>query len=125
MQAKGRSEAIALDRQKIRRFEWSVRPSRKKKGTLIGLGVGFGLGWVGMVTLAQSCEGNCSTGSGLFYGAIYSTALAALGAGVGALTSPGERWAEVSVDRIPSGGGAWPRTERCSAGSRASRWRRC
>ena len=110
VQAQGRSEAVALDREKIRRFEWSVRPSRKKKGALIGLGVGFGLGLAGTFILCETFGTSCPVGEGLVFGTVYGVAVGAFGAGVGALASPGERWAEVSLDRIPSGGGgAGPR----------------
>lgn len=108
-QAQGAAEAVVLERQEIRRIEWSVRPSRRKKGALIGLGVGFGVGLAGTFILCEAFGTDCPAGEGLVFGALYGLATGALGAVVGALVSPGEHWAEVSLDRIPSATNAEPR----------------
>lgn len=101
----GRSEAVVLERQDIRRVEWSVRPSRKKKGALLGLGIGFGAGLVGTFLLCDAYGTGCPAGEGAVFGTFYGSLLGAVGAGVGALVAPGERWTEVALDRLGPGDG--------------------
>ena len=103
------ADAVVLAPRDIHRLEWSVRPSRKKKGTLIGLGVGFGVGFLGTGILCALFGDECPTGEGVVYGTLYGLATGALGAAVGALVSPGEHWAEVPLNRFPSGTHAEPR----------------
>jgi hypothetical protein len=105
-----RADAVVLEPSDIHRLERSVRPSRKKKGTLIGLGVGFGVGFLGTGILCALFGDGCPTGEGIAYGTIYGLATGALGAAVGAIVSPGEHWAEVPLSRIPSGANAEPRS---------------
>ena len=89
----------------VSRLERSVGPSRKGKGALIGLGVGFGLGLAGTFVLCELYGSSCPTGEGFVYGSIYGAAAGAVGAGLGALVAPGERWADVPTDAIRLGQG--------------------
>ena len=59
VQVKGRPEAVVLERHEIRRLERSVRPSRKKKGALLGLGIGFGAGVAGTFLLCEAYGTEC------------------------------------------------------------------
>ncbi len=70
---------------------------------MIGLGVGFGVGFLGTGILCALFGDECPAGEGIAYGTLYGLATGALGATVGALVSPGERWAEVPVNRIHAG----------------------
>jgi hypothetical protein len=97
------SEARVFTRVDVSRLERSVRQSRKKKGALIGLGVGFAVGLAGTFILCESFGTSCPTGEGFVYGTIYGAAVGALGAGVGAMVAPGEQWEDVPLSVIHSG----------------------
>jgi hypothetical protein len=103
------ADTIVLEPRYIQRLEWSVRPSRKKKGTLIGLGVGFGVGFLGTGILCALFGDECPTGEGIAYGTLYGLATGGVGAAVGAIVAPGEHWAEVPLDKIPPTTNAEPR----------------
>ena len=106
-------EPSVVARGEVSRLEWSVKPSRKKKGAFIGLGVGFGLGVAGTFILCESFGTSCPTGEGIGYALfIFGPATGAAGAGIGALVAPGERWADVPIDLVHSA----DRTERPPAG---------
>jgi hypothetical protein len=104
VQADRHAEAIVLAREDIQRLEWSLQPSRKRKGALIGLGVGFAAGFFSILALCRwfdtACPGDLRRG--LFWGALHGVAVGVGGMAVGALAAPGERWAEVSQERFPS-----------------------
>jgi hypothetical protein len=106
----GEDRARVVARGDVARLERSVRPSRKGRGALIGLAVGFGAGFT-----FTAAFGNCSetggfqhcTGTALaVYGAVTGAAAGAAGAGIGALVAPGERWAEAALPAAPAGPGA-------------------
>jgi hypothetical protein len=83
----------------VTRLERSVRPSRRATGALAGFIVG--LAAVGLKTLHDGgCNDGCNGGD------VATAGLVALStAAVGAIVSPGERWAVV-----PVGGGQGPAT---------------
>jgi hypothetical protein len=97
------SEARAFSRVDITRLERRVRQGRKKKGAIIGLGVGFAVGLAGTFALCESFGTSCPTGEGFVYGTLYGSAVGALGAGVGALVAHGEQWEDVPLDVVLSG----------------------
>ncbi len=88
----GRDAAAVVARADLLRVERSVRPGRKGKGALIGLGAGFAIGFVGAALL-----GNCDETGGTDrcvnagWGSLYGAAAGVAGAGLGALVAPGER----------------------------------
>ena len=85
-----------VPRSTVRRFEISTRPSRKKKGALIGACIGAGPGLLLGLGMAAWCDGGgCVVGS-----LIAGAALGALpGAAIGAAVAPGDKWVEVPIDR--------------------------
>ena len=85
-----------VPRSTVRRFEVSARPSRKKKGIVIGACVSGGLGMLLGLAGAAFCDGGgCVVGS-----AILGAVLGALpGAAIGAAVAPGDKWVEVPIDR--------------------------
>ena len=99
----GGSDAKVLARADVSRLERSVKQSRKKKGAVIGLGLGFAVGLAGTFILCGSFGTSCPTGEGFVYGAMYGAAVGALGAGVGAVVAPGEQWEDVPLDLVHSG----------------------
>jgi hypothetical protein len=103
----GRDAAAVVARADLLRVERSIRPGRKGKGALIGLGAGFAIGFVGAALL-----GNCDETGGTdhcvngVWGSLYGAAAGVAGAGLVALVAPGERRAEVPVGLVgaPIGG---------------------
>jgi hypothetical protein len=94
-----RRDPLVLKRQDVVRLQRSVRPSRKRRGALIGAGVGFVGGIVlgGAVTEWEGfVGGDVGPGGYVAFGAI----VAVFTAGIGAALAPGERWAEVPRDRL-------------------------
>ena len=83
-------------RPAVRRFEVSARPSRKKKGAVIGACIGAGPGlFIGLLGTLFCDGGGCVVGSlawGAFLGAVP-------GAAIGAAVAPGDKWVEVPIDR--------------------------
>jgi len=96
-------EPSVVGRAEISRLERSVRQSRKRKGAVIGLGLGFAVGLAGTFILCESFGTSCPTGEGFVYGTIYGAAVGALGAGVGAVVAPGEQWDDVPLNVVHSG----------------------
>jgi hypothetical protein len=84
-----RSETRELRRDTIVRLERSIRPSRKKRGALIGFGAGF-ITWFPLCVLVSEGEHTSACGLG-------SAILALPTAGVGAWVAPGEQWADVPL----------------------------
>ena len=83
-------EPITLRREAIRTLEFSERGGRKKKGALIGAGVGV---VAALIISATTKEGDLLTPaeSGLAAAILFVP----VGAGLGALVAPGERWVPV------------------------------
>jgi len=94
---------VVVARQDVAKVEVSVRRSRRGKGALIGLGVGA---VAGLVLMAAGNSGGCSREpcivdfSGPEYYAGSALLLGAVGAGIGALVAPGEKWETVPNDRL-------------------------
>ena len=93
--------ASVVARLDVTGLERSVKPSRKGRGALLGLAIGFGVGYVAAATL-----GNCSETPGVVdhcgnsvWSSITGAMAGAAGAGIGALVAPGERWVEVPLTR--------------------------
>lgn len=124
----GRVERLTLPRADVRGLEVSERPSRKGTGALVGLLVGIvGGAFVGILGGDEGCSSaslpntldnftanlssaTCvSKSDGAFAGALV---LGSLGAGVGALAAPGEKWRRIDQPPVqvrvttPPGGGA-------------------
>jgi hypothetical protein len=93
------SDRTPIPRASITRLERSVRPSRRTTGAVAGFILGLGV--MGLKTLlAGGCNDGCDGGD------VATAGLVALStAAVGAIVSPGERWAVV-----PVGGGQGPAT---------------
>jgi hypothetical protein len=87
------SEIRALPRDAIVRLERSVSPSRKARGALAGFGLGAAV-VLGKVALQGGCNDGCNSGNYAIGGLVALSAAA-----VGAIVSPGERWADVALDR--------------------------
>lgn len=89
-------ERIAVRREAIRTLESSERRSSKKKGALIGAGIGAVAALAVALTDKQE---PFLTSEPLFtraeIGLVYAVLTVPLGAGLGALLAPGERWAPV------------------------------
>jgi hypothetical protein len=85
------SDRTTIPLASITRLERSVRPSRRTTGALAGFIVG--LAAVGLTTLHDGgCNDGCNGGD------VATAGLVALStAAVGAVVSPGERWADVPV----------------------------
>ena len=87
----GEPRVVAL--QDVTRLERSVTPGRKLPGALIGFGVGLAA-MFGRAVIKGGCNDGCNGEDAA------EAALGAVSAGaVGALLSPGERWADVPVGR--------------------------
>jgi len=85
-----------------------TRPSQKKKGALIGLAAG--LTAAAAFALAVTDEDSVIADSWAVSFASFSLLFAPVGAGVGAIVAPGDRWTAVPLsapdaDRYPSGHG--------------------
>ena len=91
------AEQIAVRREAIQRLEFSERRSSKKKGALIGAGVGTGLVLAMLLSLCSSDFG-CENPEADRIGAWFAVG-GGLGAAIGAGIAPGERWVEL---RSPS-----------------------
>lgn len=88
----GRGPSVVA-RQDILRLERSVRPSRKKRGAWIGLGVGLTAAF-GNAAMQGGCNDGCDSSN------VLAAALVALSAAaVGAIVAPGERWSDVALER--------------------------
>ena len=89
--------ASRLPTADILRLQRSVHPSRKNKGAWIGLGVGFAAGFVSDALLSNCNEGapadSCVSGWSVLAGLV----VAPVGAGLGAIMAPGERWETVPL----------------------------
>lgn len=107
------NDRIIVRREAIDKAEVSTRRSWKRKGALLGAGAGAALAVLAAATSSdkQSCSllgcsdpscysnsGSCSGGSFLTRGATAALGLMVfvpVGAGVGALVAPGERWTSI------------------------------
>ena len=92
----GGGEPRVLGRSEVARLERSVQPSRRGRGALIGLGLGLAAA-VGKVAIQGGCNDGCNASNVVVGGLV-----ALSGATIGALAAPGERWADVPVDRQPT-----------------------
>jgi hypothetical protein len=94
-----RQDRLVFERRDLARLERSVRPSRKRRGALIGAGVGFvgGIVFGGAVTEWEGFVGG-DFGPGRYFA--FGAVVAVFTAGIGAAVAPGERWAEVPRDRL-------------------------
>ena len=103
---------VVVPRTAVTRVEESLRPGRKGHGALIGAAVGVGAAAI----LGVAAGDDCSRDELLCYShgevALVSAALLVpLGAVIGALASPGERWGPVAaghrvgVSLVPVRGG--------------------
>jgi hypothetical protein len=95
---------LVLQRQQIERLEVSLRRSQRKKGALIGLGVGFLLGAALVTADSSECPPPeevflCLDFSGPEYAAAGGVLAGAGGALIGALAAPGEKWGPVGSHR--------------------------
>lgn len=97
-----RQDPLVLSRRDLVRLERSVRPSRKRRGALIGAGVGL-VGGIVSVGAATEWEGfvGGDFGPGPYFA--IGAVVALFTAGIGAAVAPGERWAEVPPDRLQIG----------------------
>lgn len=95
----GRNEPVSILREKIARLDVSDGLRSRGVDAAIGAGIGAGIGAAG-----------CAAGSGSGSGHIVSTGAVAgicaffgggLGALIGAVIPPGERWKEISATRYP------------------------
>jgi hypothetical protein len=103
VKAQDRFVPAVVPRRDVSRLERSMRPSRKGKGALIGLGAGFVLGFAGTAILGNSSEsGAIDHCVDVSWGSVYGAAVGAFGAGIGALVAPGERWNEVPINLVRS-----------------------
>ena len=86
----GGKERVVLLRSAIRSLEVSERRSYKRRGALIGAGIGL----LAALLIVNDCSGDCviSRGTAIGYTAIVFVPGAA---GLGALVSPGERWVRI------------------------------
>ncbi len=84
-------EPRVVARQDVVRLERSVRPSRKSRGALIGLGLGLAVAF-GKVALQGGCNDGCNSGN-VIVGALVAVSSSA----VGAMVAPGEQWADVTA----------------------------
>jgi hypothetical protein len=98
-----------LQREALLRLERSVSPSRRSTGALIGFGVGLAA-VVGKAAVQGGCNDGCRAEN-----VVEALLVAASGATLGALVSPGEQWQDVAMShpstRSPSTGkpGPWVR----------------
>jgi hypothetical protein len=95
----GRNEPVSILREKIARLDVSDGLRSRGVDAAIGAGIGAGIGAAG-----------CAAGNGSGSGHIVSTGAVAgicaffgggLGALIGAVIPPGERWKEISATRYP------------------------
>jgi hypothetical protein len=93
----GRSEPVSIQREKIARLDTSEGPRSRGVDSAIGAGIGAAVGAAG-----------CALGNGSGQGHIVSTGAVAgicalfgggLGALIGAVIPPGERWKAISATR--------------------------
>ena len=84
--------SLAVTRGDIVRFEVQTRPSRRRKGALIGASVLAGA-MGGLVLLAGCGSGECEEGRIL----VAVVGAAGVGAGLGAALAPGARWTDVPI----------------------------
>jgi hypothetical protein len=110
------SPPLAVSRQSLARLE-VFRKSQRKKGALIGLGVGAATGLALNAAAASGSDEGCwsrsddplehlvcsSLDETFSSPALYVTSallIGAVGAGIGALVAPGDRWQVVRSDRL-------------------------
>ncbi len=82
---------VVVPRTRVTRVEESLRPGRKGHGALMGAAVGAGAAAILGVAAGEDCSGDkwlCFSGSAILF--------APLGALIGGLAAPGERWGLVS-----------------------------
>jgi hypothetical protein len=91
----GPAETRAVPKDQILRIERSVSPSRRSRGALIGFGVGL-LAAFGKAAVQGGCNDGCNE-ENLAAALLVASAAATLGA----VASPGERWADVNVGGDP------------------------
>ena len=97
---------VMLPKDAIDTIEIPSEPSKRKQGALWGLAVGAGLG---IATATAFCrqECGCDTTAWVINTTVSGLVLGGIGAAIGALSAPGERWYPVPLDALP-GGAATP-----------------
>lgn len=108
---KGRTPVV-VPRESVAQFEVSVRRSRRKKGALIGLGVGMA---AGLIMVAADNGGDCPPPEEDFFGicrgleedfsgpewyAFGAALFGGVGAGLGAIVAGGEKWEPITGDHL-------------------------
>jgi len=109
---------VVVPRQDVSRIELSIRRGRRGKGALIGLAVGVVAGAVIVATDRPGSDSPNAQLAAIFelnlegpeYDAGAIVLLGAIGAGLGALVAPGEKWETLTGERVrlvlgPAGGG--------------------
>ena len=96
-----RTDAVVVRREGITRVEVSTGRQSRARGALLGAAIGAGAGAVIGVAggLATSGEGEKTYGA-VASGAISAFLLGSIGAGVGLVVPPAERWNELPLDRV-------------------------
>lgn len=98
-----RSSPVVVSLEKITRLERSLRRSWRKRGAAIGLGIGAATGFI--LSATESCPppdpeniwGDNCPDFGLAQDVIAALVVGAVGAGLGALVAPGEKWQPVTT----------------------------
>ena len=98
---------LVIPRANIAGLETSVQPSRKGRGALIGLGVGAFMGAMMGFASGDDPDGLISFTAEAKAG-MGAIVLGPLGAIIGALAAPGERWEAVPTDWVRLGFGRSP-----------------
>jgi hypothetical protein len=102
-------QRIAVRREAIRALESSERRSSKKKGALIGAGIGA----VAAIVVALTDKQEPFLGSDPLFtreelGLVAAAAFVPVGVGLGALLAPGERWTPVATAGAAKAAGPGP-----------------
>lgn len=101
----GNAEPVAVSRSTLTRIDVSQRLGRKRRGATIGLLVGALAGAVALASATEDCSRNdfvClfpreQQTTNTVLGAVV---FGALGAGLGALVAPGEKWESIPSQRV-------------------------
>lgn len=102
--AGGRPKVIPSDN--IEKVELCSQRGRRLKGALVGGGIGAASGFLyGLIFVGDTSDNPNDWGGGTAAetGAAWSVLLAPVGALIGALVAPGERWQVVQSDRLQLG----------------------
>ena len=101
LQVPGRTDAMILRRDGITRAEISEGRRSRTHGALLGAAIGAGSGAIiGIVGGLASTSGGEKTYGAVASGTITAFLLGSIGAGVGLVLPPAERWKELPLDRV-------------------------